>query len=89
MLKGDYEPAMQISLFQKDLQLAMALGDSLNQPLPLAATANKVRYLPPTGSQWWGNTQSVFPTGSYHQYWFPQAAPPLITYIESASQEKL
>jgi len=40
MLKGDYEPAMQISLFQKDLQLAVALGDSLNQPLPLAATAN-------------------------------------------------
>ena len=50
MLKGDYEPVMQISLFQKDLQLAVALGDSLNQPLPLAATANKVRYLPPTGS---------------------------------------
>lgn len=76
MLKGDYEPAMQISLFQKDLRLAVALGDSLNQPLPLAVTANKVRYKPPPNGSHallvqlvWGGTPHASgpPTHSYWQ----------------------
>jgi 3-hydroxyisobutyrate dehydrogenase-like beta-hydroxyacid dehydrogenase len=37
---GDYSPAFPLKHMQKDLRLALALGDILGQPLPAAAAAN-------------------------------------------------
>ena len=42
MLKGGpYPPAFPLKHQQKDLRLALALGDQLDAPLPLAAAANE------------------------------------------------
>lgn len=37
-----YPPAFPLKHQQKDLRLALALGDTLNQPLPVAAAANEL-----------------------------------------------
>lgn len=42
MVAGNYPPAFPLKHQQKDLRLALALGDELNQPLPVAAAANEV-----------------------------------------------
>ncbi|MDW7711365.1 MAG: NAD(P)-dependent oxidoreductase [Deferrisomatales bacterium] len=41
MLAGDFEPSFPLKHAQKDLRLALALGDRLAQPLPTAAAANE------------------------------------------------
>jgi len=41
MLAGDYDPAFPLKHQQKDVRLALGLGDQLGQPLPLAAAANE------------------------------------------------
>jgi glyoxylate/succinic semialdehyde reductase len=42
MNKGEYSPAFPLEHAQKDMRLALALGDSVNQPMPVAAAANEV-----------------------------------------------
>jgi 3-hydroxyisobutyrate dehydrogenase-like beta-hydroxyacid dehydrogenase len=42
MNKGEYGPAFPLKHAQKDMRLALALGDSVNQPMPVAAAANEV-----------------------------------------------
>ncbi|KAG2439082.1 hypothetical protein HYH02_006607 [Chlamydomonas schloesseri] len=41
IMSRSYPPAFPLKHQQKDLRLALALGDSLNQPLPVAAAANE------------------------------------------------
>eukprot|EP00930_Biecheleria_cincta_P069706 TRINITY_DN57414_c0_g1_i1.p1 TRINITY_DN57414_c0_g1~~TRINITY_DN57414_c0_g1_i1.p1 ORF type:complete len:291 (-),score=66.00 TRINITY_DN57414_c0_g1_i1:41-913(-) len=41
MLKGDYDPAFPLKHQQKDVRLAVGLGDQLGVPLPVAAAANE------------------------------------------------
>ena len=41
MVQGSFAPAFPLKHMQKDLRLALALGDSLGQPLFCAATANE------------------------------------------------
>lgn len=41
MLEGKYAPAFPLKHQQKDVRLAVALGDQLGQPLPVAAAANE------------------------------------------------
>jgi 2-hydroxy-3-oxopropionate reductase len=41
MLAGTFDPAFPLKHMQKDLRLAVALGDTLNQPLHSAAAANE------------------------------------------------
>lgn len=41
MAQGVFDPAFPLKHMQKDLRLAVALGDALNQPLPSAAAANE------------------------------------------------
>ncbi len=41
-LKKDYSTSFPLKHMQKDLRLALALGDKLEQPLPQAASANEV-----------------------------------------------
>ncbi|WP_224961731.1 NAD(P)-dependent oxidoreductase [Geomonas subterranea] len=41
MTQGLFDPAFPLKHMQKDMRLAVALGDSLNQPLPSAAAANE------------------------------------------------
>ncbi|GLC35117.1 Putative oxidoreductase glyr1 [Pleodorina starrii] len=41
IMARSYPPAFPLKHQQKDLRLALALGDSLNQPLPVAAAANE------------------------------------------------
>lgn len=41
ILRGDFEVAFPLQHAQKDLRLALGLGDALGQPLPGAATANE------------------------------------------------
>ena len=38
--KGDFSPAFPLKHMQKDLRLALGLGDILDQSLPSAAAAN-------------------------------------------------
>ena len=40
MSEGTYPPAFPLEHQQKDLRLALALGEEVGQPLPLAAVAN-------------------------------------------------
>lgn len=44
MAQGKYDPAFPLKHQQKDMRLALALGDELAQPLPMAAAANE-RYI--------------------------------------------
>mmetsp|Transcript_30430 Transcript_30430/g.55493 ORF Transcript_30430/g.55493 Transcript_30430/m.55493 type:complete len:292 (+) Transcript_30430:91-966(+) len=41
MLAGDFDPNFPLKHQQKDVRLALALGDEFAQPLPLAAAANE------------------------------------------------
>ena len=41
LLKGDYSTSFPLKHMQKDIRLAVALGDQLDQPLPTAAIANE------------------------------------------------
>lgn len=41
MLEGKYAPAFPLKHQQKDVRLAISLGDQLGQPLPVAAAANE------------------------------------------------
>lgn len=41
MLEGKYTPAFPLKHQQKDVRLAISLGDQLGQPLPVAAAANE------------------------------------------------
>ena len=42
MIKGEHPPAFPLKHMQKDLRLALALGDSVAQPMPVAAAANEL-----------------------------------------------
>ncbi|KAM9304760.1 cytokine-like nuclear factor N-PAC [Gastrophryne carolinensis] len=42
ILQGNFKPDFYLKYIQKDLRLAIALGDSLNHPTPMAAAANEV-----------------------------------------------
>merc|ERR1712216_100942 len=41
MLDGKYDPAFPLKHQQKDVRLAVALGDQIGQPVPVAAAANE------------------------------------------------
>mmetsp|Transcript_95506 Transcript_95506/g.265240 ORF Transcript_95506/g.265240 Transcript_95506/m.265240 type:complete len:195 (+) Transcript_95506:1-585(+) len=41
MLAGDYDPNFPLKHQQKDIRLAVDLGDKVGQPMPLAAAANE------------------------------------------------
>lgn len=43
ILQGNFKPDFYLKYIQKDLRLAIALGDSVNHPTPMAAAANEVR----------------------------------------------
>ncbi|OCT61801.1 putative oxidoreductase GLYR1 isoform X1 [Xenopus laevis] len=42
ILQGNFKPDFYLKYIQKDLSLAIALGDSVNHPTPMAAAANEV-----------------------------------------------
>ena len=42
IIDGNFPTAMALSHMQKDLKLALNLGDQLEQPLPVTAAANEV-----------------------------------------------
>jgi glyoxylate/succinic semialdehyde reductase len=42
MIKGEYPPAFPLKHQQKDMRLALALGDELAQEMPVAAAANEM-----------------------------------------------
>lgn len=42
MIKGNYSPAFPLKHQQKDMRLALALGDENAVPMPVAAAANEV-----------------------------------------------
>jgi glyoxylate/succinic semialdehyde reductase len=42
MIKGEFPPAFPLKHQQKDLRLALALGDELSQTMPVAAAANEL-----------------------------------------------
>lgn len=42
-MQGNFKPDFYLKYIQKDLRLAIALGDSVNHPTPMAAAANEVR----------------------------------------------
>nr|XP_014348196.1 PREDICTED: putative oxidoreductase GLYR1 [Latimeria chalumnae] len=42
VLQGNFKPDFYLKYIQKDLRLAIALGDSVNHPTPMAAAANEV-----------------------------------------------
>ncbi|KAJ1098350.1 hypothetical protein NDU88_003464, partial [Pleurodeles waltl] len=46
ILQGNFKPDLYLKYIQKDLRLAIALGDSVNHPTPMAAAANEVANLP-------------------------------------------
>lgn len=43
MLKGSYNPAFPLKHQQKDMRLALALGDENAVSMPVSAAANEVR----------------------------------------------
>jgi len=45
ILQGNFKPDFYLKYIQKDLRLAIALGDSVNHPTPMAAAANEVRVI--------------------------------------------
>ncbi|XP_053326971.1 cytokine-like nuclear factor N-PAC isoform X2 [Spea bombifrons] len=42
ILQGNFKPDFYLKYIQKDLRLAISLGDSVNHPTPMAAAANEV-----------------------------------------------
>lgn len=42
IIKGEFPPHHPLQHMQKDLKLALSMADSLEQPLPLAASSNEV-----------------------------------------------
>lgn len=42
MLTGNFEPNFPLKHQQKDLRLALAMGESVGQPLPVAAAVNEL-----------------------------------------------
>ncbi|XP_060758118.1 cytokine-like nuclear factor N-PAC isoform X4 [Neoarius graeffei] len=42
ILQGNFKPDYYLKHIQKDLRLAISMGDSVNHPTPMAATANEV-----------------------------------------------
>ncbi|XP_068099585.1 cytokine-like nuclear factor N-PAC isoform X2 [Hyperolius riggenbachi] len=42
ILQGNFKPDFYLKYIQKDLRLAIAMGDSMNHPTPMAAAANEV-----------------------------------------------
>ncbi|KAM4023948.1 cytokine-like nuclear factor N-PAC [Anomaloglossus baeobatrachus] len=42
ILQGNFKPDFYLKYIQKDLRLAIAMGDSVNHPTPMAAAANEV-----------------------------------------------
>lgn len=42
MLAGNFEPNFPLKHQQKDLRLALAMADSVAQPLPVAAAVNEL-----------------------------------------------
>ncbi|KAK2097477.1 putative oxidoreductase glyr1 [Saguinus oedipus] len=45
ILQGNFKPDFYLKYIQKDLRLAIALGDAVNHPTPMAAAANEVGQL--------------------------------------------
>lgn len=45
ILQGNFKPDYYLKHIQKDLRLAISMGDSVNHPTPMAAAANEVRKL--------------------------------------------
>lgn len=43
ILQGNFKPDYYLKHIQKDLRLAIAMGDTANHPTPMAAAANEVR----------------------------------------------
>lgn len=43
ILQGNFKPDYYLKHIQKDLRLAISMGDSVNHPTPMAAAANEVR----------------------------------------------
>lgn len=50
ILQGNFKPDFYLKYIQKDLRLAIALGDSVNHPTPMAAAANEVRVVQCSGA---------------------------------------
>lgn len=44
ILQGNFKPDFYLKYIQKDLRLAIALGDAVNHPTPMAAAANEVTW---------------------------------------------
>lgn len=44
MIQTNYPPAFPLKHQQKDMRLALALGDENSVPMPVAAAANEVIY---------------------------------------------
>jgi len=44
MVQGSYNPAFPLKHQQKDMRLALALGDENAVAMPVSAAANEVRY---------------------------------------------
>uniref|UniRef100_A0A0E9WJ20 3-hydroxyisobutyrate dehydrogenase-like NAD-binding domain-containing protein n=2 Tax=Anguilla anguilla TaxID=7936 RepID=A0A0E9WJ20_ANGAN len=42
ILQGNFKPDYYLKHIQKDLRLAISMGDSVNHPTPMAAAANEV-----------------------------------------------
>jgi len=57
MVQGSYNPAFPLKHQQKDMRLALALGDENAVAMPVSAAANEVRY-PTELSYTSGNTGS-------------------------------
>lgn len=43
ILQGNFKPDYYLKHIQKDLRLAISMGDSVNHPTPMAAAANEVK----------------------------------------------
>lgn len=46
ILQGNFKPDYYLKHIQKDLRLAICMGDTANHPTPMAAAANEVRRCP-------------------------------------------
>lgn len=55
ILQGNFKPDFYLKYIQKDLRLAIALGDAVNHPTPMAAAANEVT----AGGCGWGLQNSL------------------------------
>jgi glyoxylate/succinic semialdehyde reductase len=57
MLQGSYSPAFPLKHQQKDMRLALALGDENAVAMPVSAAANEVLHTPTKLSYTSGNTE--------------------------------